>query len=91
MNQAVKTETYETDYYQWTIKQAQALREQNLEKLDWENMIEESESLGRSDYSTVASLLIRQIEHRSQIDYANRPECDRHWKSEMVAFRKEES
>jgi hypothetical protein len=31
---------------------------------------------------------MREIEHRLKIDYANRPECDRHWRSEMVAFRK---
>ncbi|CCH94405.1 conserved hypothetical protein [Microcystis aeruginosa PCC 9432] len=88
MSQITNDRIYETDFYQWTIEQAQALREQNFQELDWENIIEEIEALGRSDYSAVASLLMREIEHRLKIDYANRPECDRHWRSEMVAFRK---
>ncbi|MEB3308661.1 MAG: DUF29 domain-containing protein [Snowella sp.] len=79
---------YEIDFYQWTMEQAQALRNQNLEDLDWENIIEEIEALGRSDYNAVVSLLMRQIEHRLKIDYANHPECDRHWKSEILAFQK---
>jgi hypothetical protein len=86
MNQAVKTETYETDFYQWTIEQVQALREKNFEKLDWENITEEIEALGRSDYQAVVSLLTRILQHRLKIDYANKPECHYHWKAEIKAF-----
>lgn len=68
MNPVKKTEIYEKDYYQWTIEQVTALRERNLDNLDWENIIEEIESLGRSDYNAVSSLLMRQIEHRLKID-----------------------
>ncbi len=87
--------TYEKDYYQWTIEQAQALREfvktyhelKHLETLDWGNIIEEIEALGRSEYNAVVSLLMRQIEHRLKIDYVPLPEGRNKWKSEVIAFQ----
>ncbi|MEA5536193.1 DUF29 domain-containing protein [Crocosphaera sp. XPORK-15E] len=87
MSRVVKTETYEKDYYQWTIEQVKALRERNLEDLDWENIIEEIESFGRSDYSAVSSLLMRQIEHRLKIDYTPLEECYKKWQVEIQAFK----
>ncbi|MGB5593108.1 MAG: DUF29 domain-containing protein [Crocosphaera sp.] len=86
MSQGKKIDTYETDFYQWTIEQTQALREQNLEKLDWENVIEEIEALGRSDYQAVVSLLTRILQHRLKIDYGNKPQINRHWQAEIKAF-----
>jgi hypothetical protein len=49
MNPITNPKTYDTDYYQWTVEQVKALKERNLDHLDWENLIEEIESLGRSD------------------------------------------
>ena len=86
MIQTKKIDTYETDFYQWTMEQSEALREQNLEKLDWENIIEEIEALGRSDYQAVISLLTRIIQHKLKIDYANQPQTNRHWQAEIKAF-----
>ncbi|MFM8296249.1 MAG: DUF29 domain-containing protein [Microcystaceae cyanobacterium] len=68
------------------MAQAQALREQNLAQLDWENVIEEIEALGRSDYQAVVSLLIRMVQHQLKLDYAQCPESHRHWQAEMKAF-----
>ncbi len=87
--------TYETDYYQWTIEQAEALRKlvhthqglKKLDELDWDNIIEEIEALGRSEYNAVVSLLIRQIEHRLKIDYVPLEDCYRKWKGEVMVFK----
>ncbi len=95
MSQAAIALTYETDYHQWTIEQAQALRElinshhelKHLEGLNWDIIIEEIEALGRSEYNAVVSLLIRQIEHRLKLDYVPLPECRNKWKSEVIAFK----
>ncbi|MEL4894282.1 DUF29 domain-containing protein [Crocosphaera sp. Alani8] len=86
MNQGNKINIYETDFYQWTMEQSEALKEQNLDKLDWENIIEEIEALGRSDYQAVVSLLTRIIQHQLKIDYANKPQTNRHWQAEIKAF-----
>ncbi|CCQ59194.1 MULTISPECIES: DUF29 domain-containing protein [Crocosphaera] len=87
MKRVFKPDNYETDYYQWTLEQVEALRERNLDKLDWENIIEEIESLGRSDYNAVSSLLMRQIEHRLKIDYTPLEECYKKWQVEIQAFK----
>ena len=87
MSQFANTETYKTDFYQWTIEQAQTLKERKIENLDWENVIEEIEALGRSDYSAVVSLLLRQIEHRLKIDYTSLEECYKKWQVEIEAFK----
>ena len=87
MKRVFKPDNYETDYYQWTLEQVEALRERNLDKLDWENIIEEIESLGRSDCNAVSSLLMRQIEHRLKIDYTPLEECYKKWQVEIQAFK----
>jgi hypothetical protein len=52
---------YDTDFYRWAMDQAEALREAsrlNLnapKALDWENLAEEIESLGRSDVRELRS------------------------------------
>jgi hypothetical protein len=50
----VKTPTkpapaYEGDFYAWTSDQAARLREQKPKGIDWENVAEEIESVGRSE------------------------------------------
>ena len=87
MKRVFKPDNYVSDYYQWTLEQVEALRERNLDKLDWENIIEEIESLGRSDYNAVSSLLMRQIEHRLKIDYTPLEECYKKWQVEIQAFK----
>ncbi len=95
MNQSAIDLTYERDYHQWTIEQAQALRElvnthqelKHLGILDWDNIIEEIEALGRREYNAVIKLLMRQIEHRLKIDYVPLEECYKKWRVEIQAFR----
>jgi hypothetical protein len=54
---------YETDFYGWTREQAQALRARQGEALDWSNLAEEIESMGRSDADALASQLTRLLLH----------------------------
>ncbi|MGK7933064.1 MAG: DUF29 domain-containing protein [Microcystaceae cyanobacterium] len=79
--------TYEQDYYQWTIEQAKALRERNLDKLDWENIIEEVESLGRRDYRAVRNLLMRLIEHKLKRKFVPLPSRYQKWEVESRVFQ----
>lgn len=48
---------YEADFFKWTKCQANFLKKRQLDKLDIENLIEEIESLGRSDKRALRSLL----------------------------------
>ncbi len=49
--------SYERDFYAWSFAQARALRTRRPETLDWENLAEEIESLGRSDRRQVRNRL----------------------------------
>jgi hypothetical protein len=51
------TPLYEQDYHRWTEEQGRALREQRPAGVDWENVAEEIESLGRSDKRSIESNL----------------------------------
>jgi hypothetical protein len=72
---AVAEPSYEHDFYAWSFAQARALRERRPEQLDWENLAEEIESLGRNNLHQARSrlkvILIHllkwqvQTEHRS--------------------------
>jgi len=54
---------YETDYNQWLKETVKQLQERNFEQVDWDNLIEEIESMGKSDRRALMSLLTRLIEH----------------------------
>ena len=43
------TELYETDFYQWTLRQAELLRHEDYSDLDRNHLIEEIEDMGRSE------------------------------------------
>lgn len=79
--------SYERDYYQWTIEQVKALRERNLDQLDWENIIEEIESWGKRDYRAVRNLLMRLIEHKLKREFIPLPSCYRKWEVEIRVFQ----
>jgi hypothetical protein len=48
---------YEHDYYTWTGTQAQALREHKVSELDWENLAEAVEDLGKAERHRLESHL----------------------------------
>ncbi|MEM8779750.1 MAG: DUF29 domain-containing protein [Cyanobacteria bacterium P01_G01_bin.49] len=54
---------YETDFGQWLEKQAIALSERKPELLDWDNLLEEIETLGRTDKRAINSLSRQLLTH----------------------------
>ena len=54
---------YQNDFYQWTQEQADLLRQGAFPALDVENLIEEIESMGRSDRRSIRSHLANVILH----------------------------
>ncbi len=80
---------YDEDYYQWLQETIEKLRNNKFSDLDLENLIEELESMGRSEKRALKSLLTKLLEHllklndwESAIEYNHRK-----WKSEIVTFR----
>lgn len=60
---------YNTDYYAWTNEQAQLLRAGQLQNADLENIIEELETMGRSEKRALESRLIVLLTHLLKWQY----------------------
>ena len=54
---------YETDFYAWTQEQARLLRERRWSDLDLDNLVDEVESVGKSDKTQIESCLAVLIAH----------------------------
>lgn len=82
---------YDEDLYLWSQQQAAALREAarrgvNL-PVDWENVAEEIESLGRSDRRRVVGHIQVVIEHLLKLEYSTRPDPRRGWRATVKRER----
>ena len=80
---------YETDYNQWIQETVQQLRNRNFDDIDWDNLIEEIESMGKNDKRALSSLLTRLLEHLLKLSYwkSEKGRSGNHWASEIVNFR----
>ena len=77
---------YETDYYLWLEKQAIAIKNHDANTLDWVNLLEEIESLGKEQLNAVNNLLKQVIIHRLKLDYLQDELNRNHWESEINTF-----
>lgn len=92
MQLEVKTQSialYDTDYQRWLAQTVAQLKAKDFSNLDLENLIEEIESLGKSEKRAISSYLMRLCEHLLKIKYweSEREMCFRGWKLEVRNFR----
>jgi len=80
---------YEQDEHLWLIETIKLLKENRLERLDIENLIEELEDLSKRDKNRVESLLRQIIIHLLLLQYwtAEYEYNYRHWQGEIATFR----
>nr|WP_318699277.1 MULTISPECIES: DUF29 domain-containing protein [unclassified Roseofilum] len=80
---------YDRDYHQWIQETVEALRNRDFHEIDWDNLIEELESMGKNDKRAVISLLTRLLEHLLKLKYwqAEKERCSNHWSAKIVNFR----
>jgi hypothetical protein len=82
---------YEEDYDLWLETTAQQIREQDFAAIDWENLLEEIESLGREQKNKVESYLKQTLKHLLLYQYweAEKLYCAEGWADEIDNFRGE--
>jgi hypothetical protein len=77
---------YNADFYRWTQEQGDALRNRRIADVDWENVAEEIESLGRSDKRSIegnlAIVLLHLLKWQHQSDKRKGG-----WKSSIIEHR----
>ncbi|HEY9854077.1 MAG TPA: DUF29 domain-containing protein [Leptolyngbyaceae cyanobacterium] len=78
-----------SDYQKWIKETINQLRERNFNEVDWDNLIEELESMGKSDRRAILSLLTRLLEHLLKLSYweVEKERSGNHWAAEIVNFR----
>lgn len=79
---------YDKDFYEWTTITAQLIKDRQFDAVDWENLVEEIESLGRSEKRAVKSYLAILLLHLLKWQY--QPEHQsRSWKNSINNARDE--
>ncbi len=86
------SQAYDEDVLEWSEHQAQLLRQhaaglRGNETPDWENIIEEIESVGRSQLSAVRSLLVQALVHDLKCQAWPASREVPHWRAEARGFR----
>ena len=81
---------YDADIVLWSEQQADKLRciarGEQPNEVDWENIVEEIESVGRSEMYTVRSLLLRALEHMLKAAAWPEAQSARKWLHEARTF-----
>lgn len=77
---------YDTDFYQWTQTMVLALRQGHWQDLDIENLVEEIESLGRSDKRALKSRLEVLLMHLLKWAYQPKQRSNS-WQSTIIEQR----
>jgi hypothetical protein len=82
---------YDEDFYAWTRDQAKHLRAQarlrQNEPLDWQELAEEVEDLGRSELHACQSLTQQIIAYLLKLQFSTAADPRAGWESEIAAFR----
>lgn len=73
---------YDQDFHQWIETTVDYLKQQKFDLVDWDNLIEELEGLGRSEKRAVRSHLVILLQHLLKWQYQPEYQC-RSWQSSI--------
>lgn len=83
---------YDEDFVAWTEQQAEALRSASRgstnQPLDWENLAEEIESLGKSDRRELRSQIYRVVRHLAKLQFSPAADPRDGWRDSVTDGRK---
>ena len=79
---------YENDFYTWTQEQSARLRTGQLDSLDRENLAEEIESLGRSEYNSLVGAWRVILLHMLKFDHQPK-RATRSWSVSIATQRRQ--
>jgi Domain of unknown function DUF29 len=80
---------YEQDFNQWLEVMKVKIQNLDLETMDWNNLLEEIDDMGKSEKRSLENYLERLVEHVLKLQYWD-DEYERnfrHWRGEVINFR----
>jgi Domain of unknown function DUF29 len=84
---AMTADLYDTDILLWAEAQADALRRRSPNALDWDNLAEEIEAVGRSQLHAVQSHIIQALLHDLKAEAWPLSRDADHWRAEARGHR----
>jgi hypothetical protein len=91
MTAATAARLYDEDFFLWTQEQSRLLRDAAERRLnfplDWDNLAEEIESLGKSQRSELRDRLTTIVEHLLKLEYSVARDPRRGWEDTVMRSR----
>ncbi|GAB4539152.1 MAG: hypothetical protein Tsb0014_29340 [Pleurocapsa sp.] len=83
-------ELHDRDFNLWIENQAVAIKNQDFEAMDWENLLEEIEDMGASQKRALRSYYYKLVEHILKIRdwHSERERNNSKWRVEITNFRR---
>ena len=80
---------HDRDFNLWTEEIKKAIANRDLDNMDWDNLLDEIDDMGKSDKRALRSYIQRLIEHIFKIKYweSERERALNGWKIEVINFR----
>jgi hypothetical protein len=80
---------YDNDFNRWLEETVKQLRNRRFNEVDWDNLIEEIEDMGKSQRRDLESLITRLLEHLLKLSYweGEKERSGNQWAAEVVNFR----
>lgn len=82
-------ELHDRDFNLWVEATKCAIANRDFENMDWDNLFDEVDDMGKSEKRSLESYLERLIAHILKLQYwdAERERNYKHWKVEVINFR----
>jgi hypothetical protein len=84
------SELYDRDFNLWVEATKNAIQNRDFENMDWDNLFDEIDDMGKSEKRSLESYLERLIAHVLKLQYweAEKEQNYKHWKVEIINFRR---
>ncbi len=80
---------HDRDFNLWVEKTKKAIQNRDFENMDWDNLLDEIDDMGKSEKRSLDSYMQRLIEHILKLKYWDEEveRCRKGWQQEVVNFR----
>lgn len=82
-----KQSAYDRDFTEWLMSQADSLRDRKIDSLDWDNLAEEIESLGKSQYRELRSRITTILVHWIKLELSRSERARAGWRTTIRTRR----
>jgi hypothetical protein len=81
---------YKSDFNLWVEETKKAILNRDFENMDWDNLFDEIDDMGKSEKRSLESYLERLVAHVLKLQYweAEKERNYKHWKVEIINFRR---